>query len=160
MRLQDILDMATKAHSGQTRKVSGIPYIRHPLSVYKRLKAFGITDKETLATAIAHDTIEDTPVTHDTLTKTFGKEIADNVQWLSNPKGGNKSEHIKKIMYEAPYQVVLVKIFDRIDNLEDNANLQKYEKDCMMMLQALKDRNFTKLYDHFYKVLNKFYELS
>ena len=52
---------AEKMHGTQTRK-SGDPYITHPLAVTTILADIGMTES-TLAAALLHDTVEDTPYT-------------------------------------------------------------------------------------------------
>ena len=52
---------AMKAH-GQQKRASGDPYISHPLEVASILTGLKLDD-ETIATALLHDTIEDTPAT-------------------------------------------------------------------------------------------------
>ena len=54
---------AEKMHGTQTRK-SGDPYITHPLAVTTILADIGMTES-TLAAALLHDTVEDTPYTLD-----------------------------------------------------------------------------------------------
>src|SRR5664280_937198 len=66
--------VAEKAHEGQLRK-SGDPYITQPLAVTSILAELGMTP-DTLAAALLHDTVEDTPYSLATLTSEFGEEIA------------------------------------------------------------------------------------
>ena len=65
---------AEKMHGTQTRK-SGDPYITHPLAVTTILADIGMTES-TLAAALLHDTVEDTPYTLDELRSDFGDEVA------------------------------------------------------------------------------------
>ncbi|MEK9726445.1 MAG: HD domain-containing protein, partial [Rhodospirillaceae bacterium] len=66
---EDILNrayvFAMKAHGAQTR-ASGDPYFSHPLEVAGILTAYKL-DADTIITALLHDTIEDTDVTHDAI---------------------------------------------------------------------------------------------
>ena len=52
--------MAGKAHEGQFRKYSGLPYIIHPIEVATTVEAYGGTD-EMIAAALLHDVVEDCP---------------------------------------------------------------------------------------------------
>ena len=64
------LVIAFNAHDGQVRK-SGEPYIHHPLEVAKIVaKDIGL-DSESIASAILHDVVEDTPITLNDLDEIF-----------------------------------------------------------------------------------------
>src|SRR5687767_13151882 len=76
-RLRRAWAVGAAAHVGQTRK-SGEPYITHPVAVAKVLADQGL-DVETLIAAILHDTLEDTPLSHDTLVSEFGATVAELV---------------------------------------------------------------------------------
>jgi guanosine-3',5'-bis(diphosphate) 3'-pyrophosphohydrolase len=54
------------AHAGQARR-SGEPYITHPVAVATALAEQRV-DVETLIAAILHDTLEDTPLTRESIT--------------------------------------------------------------------------------------------
>ena len=66
--------LAEKMH-GDQRRASGIPYILHPTTVACILCELGM-DSESIAAALLHDVVEDTPVTLEEVTKKFGSEIA------------------------------------------------------------------------------------
>ena len=84
------IEFSTKAHSGQCRKGTKIPYITHPLNVAKTLIQLECSEPVIVA-GILHDTLEDTRVTFDELLEIFGKEIADLVNSASEP---NRSDLI------------------------------------------------------------------
>src|SRR5210317_1990930 len=71
-------EVGESAHRGQTRK-TGEPYILHPVAVAQILANMRM-DHESIAAAILHDTIEDTPLTWDEIREQFGAEIADLVE--------------------------------------------------------------------------------
>ena len=82
--------VAARAHEGQFRK-SGDPYITHPVAVAGLLADLGM-DAATVAAALLHDTVEDTPYSQQQLEADFGPEIAllvdgvtklDKVEYLS-----------------------------------------------------------------------------
>ncbi len=74
---QDVLDraigFATKAHEGQLRK-DGAPFILHPLED-AAIVATMTTDREILAAAVLHDTVEDTATTPDDILREFGERV-------------------------------------------------------------------------------------
>ncbi len=152
------IEFAQDAHAGQVRKFSGKAYIKHPYSVYKRVKKFGVTDKNTLIASILHDVIEDTKVTYKETSDKFGKEVADIVDWLSI-KGG-KASYIKKMMKNAPQEAIIIKTFDRIDNLNDGGSKdwqKKYKLTTDIIRSGLKKRGFDDLHDQLIKTYKPIY---
>lgn|SRR5574344_341579 len=82
---------AVRAHANTKRKGKGFPYIVHPL------EAMGIvatitSDKELLAAAVLHDTVEDTDVTIEDIRREFGERVADIVLTETEFKVDNMSE--------------------------------------------------------------------
>src|SRR5215468_4486416 len=65
---------AMKAH-GEQKRASGDPYFSHPLEVAAILTDLKLDDA-TIAAALLHDTIEDTPATKEEIEKLFGANIA------------------------------------------------------------------------------------
>src|SRR6266705_957478 len=65
---------AMKAH-GEQRRASGDPYFSHPLEVAGILTDLKLDDA-TIATALLHDTVEDTTATIEDIESNFGPEIA------------------------------------------------------------------------------------
>lgn len=114
---------ATAAHAavGQLRKYTNEPYIVHPFEVAMTVKQVGGTP-EMIAAAYLHDTVEDTHVTHETIEREFGPEVAEMVFFLtdvSKPEMGNRArrkaidrEHIAK----ADAKVQTIKLADIIAN--------------------------------------------
>jgi GTP diphosphokinase / guanosine-3',5'-bis(diphosphate) 3'-diphosphatase len=84
---------AERRHAGQFRKNGTTPYITHPRIVLNILRdEAGITDPDTLAASLLHDTIEDTGVTHDELILQFGKAVADIVREVTDDKTLSKGK--------------------------------------------------------------------
>lgn len=77
----DAYHVAREAHNGQNRK-SGEPYICHPLAIAQTLAQMRM-DAASLATALLHDVLEDTPLTYEDLRQEFGVEIAQLVLGLT-----------------------------------------------------------------------------
>ena len=74
-------EFAEKAHRGQLRK-SGEPYIIHPVAVAQIIAELRL-DSESIAAALLHDVIEDTPATHEEVAEKFGDTVADLVEGVS-----------------------------------------------------------------------------
>src|SRR6202049_1444317 len=67
-------ERAVSAHAGQ-RRLSGEEYVNHPLEVAAILADLELA-AETLAAALLHDTVEDTPLTAEAVKEEFGSEVA------------------------------------------------------------------------------------
>ncbi|MCS7061265.1 MAG: bifunctional (p)ppGpp synthetase/guanosine-3',5'-bis(diphosphate) 3'-pyrophosphohydrolase [Anaerolineae bacterium] len=83
--------VAEAAHASQKRS-TGEPYITHPLAVAGILACHKL-DAPTIAAALLHDIVEDTPVSLDDIREQFGDEIAnmvDAVTKLSQREGIKK----------------------------------------------------------------------
>jgi len=120
------LVFATDKHRGQVRKdADATPYIEHPVALASLLWEVGVHDAEVLAAAILHDTIEDTPTTHDELENEFGRAVADLVADVTDdkrqPKAVRKRQQIEHASHLKP-RARLVKLADKICNLRDVAN--------------------------------------
>ena len=114
-------DVAERAHAGQVRK-SGDAYITHPLAVTTILAELGMTPA-TLAAALLHDTVEDTPYSLKALERDFGPEIAmlvDGVTKLDKVTYGDaaQSETVRKmvIAMARDIRVLVIKLADRLHN--------------------------------------------
>ena len=86
--------MAGKAHEGQTRKYSSLPYIVHPIEVATIVESAGGTD-EMIAAALLHDVIEDTDFTYEDIAEKVSPEVADLVQGMTEvakPEDGNRAK--------------------------------------------------------------------
>ena len=84
---------SAKVHQGQTR-MSGEPYLNHPLSVAKILADLNL-DVYTVVTGLLHDTVEDTYATLDEIRAMFGDEVAflvDGVTKISKITSGRKKD--------------------------------------------------------------------
>lgn len=119
MMLSKAIEFATKAHAGQTRKASGLPYISHPLSVARRLSEHHCAEELVIA-AILHDTIEDTNVTRDDLQLHFGERITSLVESVSEPDKSAtwevRKQHTIAFLEHAPPDVLLIACADKLDN--------------------------------------------
>ena len=113
--------VAEHAHEGQLRK-SGDRYITHPLAVTTILAELGMTPP-TLAAAMLHDTVEDTPYNLEALTRDFGDEVAmlvDGVTKLDKVTYGEaaQAETVRKMVVAMArdIRVLVIKLADRLHN--------------------------------------------
>ncbi len=116
--------IASDAHAGQKR-LSGEPYIMHPLSVAVILASLGM-DEASIIAAILHDTVEDTTLTHDEVKKEFGETIADLVDGVTKigkvplqTKEEQQAENIRKMLIamSRDIRVIIIKLADRLHNM-------------------------------------------
>ena len=68
-RIHRAVKFVTKAHDGQFRKESFLPYIVHPMAVLSMIAEWEIQDPTTRLAALSHDVIEDCDVTQEQLAK-------------------------------------------------------------------------------------------
>lgn len=118
--LFDAIEFATRAHRGQYRKSTRIPYIVHPLNVVKLLVESGCPDEVVIAGAL-HDTVEDTPVTREEIRARFGDAVADLVDAVTEPSRSAPWEERKRAILArlatAPLPVLQLEAADKLDNL-------------------------------------------
>ena len=69
------VSFAVEAHGGVLRKSDGIPYILHPFEVAVIVGTI-TPDREVLASALLHDTVEDAGVTVEEIRERFGDRVA------------------------------------------------------------------------------------
>ena len=69
-QIRAAFEYADRCHQGQKRK-SGEPYIIHPLAVAQIVAESLKLDSESIEAALLHDVIEDTPATHEDLSRLF-----------------------------------------------------------------------------------------
>jgi RelA/SpoT family (p)ppGpp synthetase len=115
---------AMKAHGNQKR-ASGAPYFSHPLEVAAILAEMRLDDA-TIATALLHDTIEDTGTTRTEIDALFGAEIGTLVDGLTKikkldlvTKKAEQAENFRKLLLaiSSDIRVLLVKLADRLHNM-------------------------------------------
>ncbi len=117
--------VARTQHKEQRRK-SGEPYIVHPLCVAIILAELEL-DKETIASGLLHDVVEDTNYTNDDVRREFGEEVeilVDGVTklgriGLSADKVEVQAENLRKMFLAMAkdIRVILIKLADRLHNL-------------------------------------------
>lgn len=117
-------NLAEEAHKDQ-RRVSGEPYILHPLAVAQILADMKI-DTTTITASLLHDVVEDTSYTLVDIKKMFGKEVAflvDGVTKLSRLNYRTKEDQQLNSMRKMflamakDVRVVVIKLADRLHNM-------------------------------------------
>jgi GTP pyrophosphokinase len=122
--IQRAYALAEAAHQGQSR-LSGEPYVTHPLAVACILADLGL-DADTLVAALLHDTVEDTDVTREQLSEQFGAHVAKLVDGVTklgkihvHTREQAQAENIRKMLVAMAedIRVVLIKLGDRLHNM-------------------------------------------
>lgn len=152
-------ERAEKAHTGAVR-ASGEPFISHPMEVARILSELKM-DAPTLAAAILHDVVEDTPVELTALEHEFGLETAQLVNGVTKldklptdtqgMRGGKAGDRdigtLRKIFLAMSndIRVVLIKLADRLHNMRTLGHLkpekqQRMAKETMDIFAPLANR--------------------
>ncbi len=110
---------------GHQKRASGDPYFSHPLEVAAILTDMHM-DESTIATALLHDTIEDTTATRAEIDELFGPEMGKLVEGLTKlkkldlvSKKAEQAENLRKLLLaiSEDVRVLLVKLADRLHNM-------------------------------------------
>jgi GTP pyrophosphokinase/guanosine-3',5'-bis(diphosphate) 3'-pyrophosphohydrolase len=116
--------LADKAHEGQFR-VSGEPYICHPISVAIILAGMRMDIKGVMA-GLLHDVIEDTDISKERLAREFGDEVANLVDGVSKltqldckSRAEAQAQNVRKMVMAMvkDLRVIMVKLADRLHNM-------------------------------------------
>ncbi|MFM8454798.1 MAG: RelA/SpoT family protein [Gammaproteobacteria bacterium] len=116
--------LAHSAHHGQLRS-DGEAYISHPLAVASILADMHM-DSQSIAAAILHDVLEDTPLEKEAIILNFGQEVAELVDGVSKltlikfeSRAEQQAENLRKMMLAMAkdIRVILIKLADRLHNM-------------------------------------------
>lgn len=123
-------NFAKQAHKG-VRRLSGEPYIMHPIAVAQiACEEIGL-GSTSICAALLHDVVEDTDYTVEDIANIFGSKIAQIVDGLTKISGGifgdkasAQAENFKKLLLTMSddIRVILIKICDRLHNMRTLAS--------------------------------------
>jgi len=123
--LDGAYEFSEKAHAGRLR-LSGEPYIIHPVAVAQLLLDLGFYDHACLLAALLHDVVEDTKYELEDIQKRFGPAAAQMVDGLTKIRRMNfasneqaEAQNVLKMLLSMlrDYRVILVKLADRLHNM-------------------------------------------
>lgn len=119
--IQQAINFAAKAHEGQKRKATDIPYITHPFAVGMLLQKAKCSE-EVIAAGILHDTLEDTDTTYEKLVELFGESVANLVRASSEHDKKlpwyERKQHTIDMLKTATFEEIQVITADKLHNLQ------------------------------------------
>src|SRR6186713_282155 len=134
--IRKAFDVAVEAHKDQRRK-SGEAYIFHPIAVAKIVASDIGLGATSIAAALLHDVVEDTPITTKDIDKMFGPKIAQLVEGLTKISMVQKdlnvsmqAENFRKMLLTLndDVRVILIKIADRLHNMQTMGSMADYKQ--------------------------------
>ena len=154
-KIQAALNKAIELHGNQKR-LSGEPYIIHPVSVASILIDMKM-DAMTVMAALLHDTVEDTGYTLEELQNDFGEETArlvNGVTKISGVKGvklskknEQEAESIRKMLIAMTQdiRVIIIKLADKLHNISTVHFLpperaKRFARECLDIYAPLAER--------------------
>ncbi len=132
------LEYATLKHGGQKR-VSGEPYITHPIAVANILLDLGM-DYSSVCAALLHDVIEDTDATEEDLREKFGDQITELVLGVTKlkkitfkSKEQEQAENFRKMFFAMAkdIRVLIIKLADRLHNMRTVEALSRERQEAL-----------------------------
>jgi len=134
--IRSAFDVAVDAHKDQRRK-SGEAYIFHPIAVAKIVASEIGLDAVSIASALLHDVVEDTPYTLDDIERMFGETVArivDGLTKISHLKKdkniSQQAENFRKMLLTLhdDVRVIIIKIADRYHNMLTMDSMPEYKQ--------------------------------
>ena len=124
-------NLAKQAHNG-VRRLSGEPYMMHPLSVARIVvKEIGL-GSTSICAALLHDVVEDTEYTAEDIEHQFGPKIASIVVGLTKISGGvfvdqavKQAENVRKLLLTMSddIRVMLIKLAEFMISTNDSGRV-------------------------------------
>jgi len=145
-----VFEFAKKAHGNQ-RRLSGDPYICHPLAVARIVSHNIGMGSTSICAALLHDVTKTTDTTFEEIDDTFGERIGNLVRGLTRISGGNfrfvteetsddehhgiknpeeQAENFRNLLLTMceDVRVILVKIADRLHNMRTLSALSPFKQ--------------------------------
>jgi len=117
------LRFAAEKHLQQKFPGTELPYLVHVVTVASEviahLPVLNLRNPDlAVSCALLHDTLEDTATTHDELVARFGGAVAAGVQALTKRDVPDKITDSLRRIREQPREIWIVKLADRIANMD------------------------------------------
>lgn len=147
--------MATRAHSGQVRKMGSIPYVIHPFEV-AAIAASIDAEEDVMIACLLHDVIECADVTVQELTEQFGKRVADLVAGdteFAYAAGqaeatwqARKQETLDRLKASTDIGVKTIWLCDKLSNMRSFYRAWRKQGDAFLNALHQKDKKVQKWY--------------
>ena len=134
--IRKAFDVAVDAHKDQRRK-SGEAYIFHPIAVAKIVASEIGLGPTSIAAALLHDVVEDTPITVEDIEKLFNPKVAQLVEGLTKISQVQKdmnislqAENFRKMLLTLndDVRVILIKLADRLHNMQTMDSMAEFKQ--------------------------------
>lgn len=148
--------VAIKAHG--TQDYDGIfPYEKHLEDVVEVLKRFGIVQPKYICAGWLHDSMEDGALSYNKIKRHFGFEVAEMVYCVTDELGRGRDEKKAKTLPKTGSNpdAVIIKLADRIANIEHGGKIDMYAKEYKAFKLALyqPDRIAEPMWEHLEELL-------
>ncbi len=127
-------NFSKKAHEGQFRRFTNLPYFTHPKGVARYVEQLS-RDPEMVAAALLHDVVEEANHTIEEIRLEFGERVASLVDELTNKaeeRGDRKKkDYLREKMTNMSIDALTIKLADRLQNvlfLEKDAKTKEQER--------------------------------
>ncbi|MCC9073642.1 RelA/SpoT family protein [Flavobacterium sp. F-65] len=134
--IRKAFDVAVDAHKEQRRK-SGEAYIFHPIAVAKIVASEIGLGATSIAAALLHDVVEDTPMTVQDIERLFNPKVAQLVEGLTkismvqkDLNASMQAENFRKMILTLndDVRVILIKLADRLHNMQTMDSMAEYKQ--------------------------------
>lgn len=134
--LRRAYDLAKEAHEGEVR-LTGEPFINHPIAVAYRLADMGL-HVHVVAAGLLHDVVEDSSYEIEEIRERFGQDVASLVESVTKLKQTVKyrgveryAENLRKMFLAmaSDVRVVFIKFADRLHNLQTLYGQPKHKQE-------------------------------
>ncbi|RTY97657.1 bifunctional (p)ppGpp synthetase/guanosine-3',5'-bis(diphosphate) 3'-pyrophosphohydrolase [Flavobacterium sp. RSP49] len=131
--IRKAFDVSVEAHKEQRRK-SGEAYIFHPIAVAKIVASEIGLGATSIAAALLHDVVEDTPTTIQDIERLFNPKVAQIVEGLTkismvqrDLNVSMQAENFRKMILTLndDVRVILIKLADRLHNMQTMDSMQE-----------------------------------
>ena len=143
--IKHAFEFSWNAHVKGKPRASGEPYFSHPFEVALVVAKEISLDDISVAAALLHDVVEDTPFDLKAVRSEFGNEIADIVDGVTKISGAveshdiTRAENYRKMLLSMAkdVRVILIKFADRLHNMRTLAFLppEKQQRIAMETLE-------------------------
>ncbi|HAP68579.1 MAG TPA: RelA/SpoT family protein [Flavobacteriales bacterium] len=132
--IRKAFDVALDAHKDMRRK-SGEPYIYHPIAVAEIVTSEIGLGAKSIVCALLHDTVEDTDLTVEDMSRMFGDKVAQIIDGLTKlstvldiqEDKSLQAENFRKMLLtmSSDIRVILIKLADRLHNMRTLGSMRR-----------------------------------